>query len=75
MGEGDRHLSIRVRQNGTILRAIAFGRGEWAEELQTHRGPFAISFAPVISTFNGFNRVELQLIDWKPNAASQQAAG
>lgn len=66
MGEGDRHLSIRIRQQGTVLRAVAFGRGEWAEQLQSTSGPFSVSFAPVVNTFRGFNKVELQLIDWKP---------
>jgi single-stranded-DNA-specific exonuclease len=74
MGEGDRHLAIRVKQQGTAMRAVAFGRGEWAEELQAIQGPFSISFAPVINTFRGYNKVELQLIDWKPAASNQPAA-
>ena len=37
MGEGGRHLNIHVRQFGTRIRAIAFGRGEWAEELKPAR--------------------------------------
>lgn len=65
MGEGDRHLSIRVRQNRTVMRAVAFGRGEWAEEIAAVNGPLLISFAPVINSFRGFEKVELRLIDWK----------
>ncbi len=65
MGEGDRHLSIRVRQHQTVLRAVAFGRGEWAEEIAAVRGRLSVSFAPVINAFRGFERVELRLIDWK----------
>ena len=75
MGEGDRHLAIKVRQQGTTLRGVAFGRGEWAEQLQSTVGPISITFAPVINTFRGYNKVELQLIDWKPAASVQQAAG
>ena len=30
MGEGERHLDLRVRHYGKVMRAIAFGRGEWA---------------------------------------------
>lgn len=74
MGEGDRHLSIRIRQQGTVLRAIAFNRAEWADQLQSTEGPFSVSFAPIINTFRGMNKVELQLIDWKP-AAVNRAAG
>jgi single-stranded-DNA-specific exonuclease len=75
MGEGDRHLAVRVRQQGTTMRGVAFGRGEWAEQLQSTVGPISVTFAPVINTFNGFNKVELHLIDWKPAASVQQAAG
>ena len=75
MGEGDRHLAIKVRQHGTTMRGVAFGRGEWAEELQATTGPISITFAPVINTFRGFNKVELHLIDWKSSAAAQPTGG
>jgi single-stranded-DNA-specific exonuclease len=65
MGEGGRHLNLQLRQFGTKLRAIAFGRGEWAEELNRETGPFTISFSPLINTFRGRESVELKLIDWK----------
>jgi single-stranded-DNA-specific exonuclease len=64
MGEGERHLSLRVKQYGTVLRAVAFGRGEWADEIAAVRGPLAISFAPGINHFRGQENVELQLVDW-----------
>ena len=64
MGEGDRHLSINIKQHSTSMRAVAFGRGEWAAELQAITGPLSVSFAPVINSFRGYDRVELQLIDW-----------
>ena len=64
MGEGDRHLSLRVKHHSTVLRAVAFGRGEWASEIAAVSGPLSISFAPVINSFNGYDRVELHLIDW-----------
>ncbi|MCA9050794.1 MAG: single-stranded-DNA-specific exonuclease RecJ [Planctomycetaceae bacterium] len=65
MGDGDRHLQLRIRQHRTRLRAIAFGRGEWAQEIAAATGPLSISFAPQINSFNGYERVELQLHDWK----------
>ena len=65
MGEGDRHLSIRIRQNKTVMRAVAFGQGEWAEEIATVKGPLSVSFSPVINSFRGFEKVELRLLDWK----------
>lgn len=68
MGEGDRHLAIRLKQHKTFLRAVAFGRGEWAEEIAAVNGPLSVSFVPQINDFRGFEKVELQLHDWKPPA-------
>lgn len=65
MGEGDRHLAVRLKQHKTFLRAVAFGRGEWAEELAAVNGPLSVSFVPQINDFRGFEKVELQLHDWK----------
>jgi len=65
MGEGDRHLSVRLKQHQTNLRAVAFGRGEWAAEMAAVKGPLAVSFVPQINSFRGYERVELQLHDWK----------
>jgi len=65
MGEGDRHLSIRVRQHRTVMRAVAFGKGEWAEDIAAVNGPLSICFAAVVNSFRGFEKVELRLIDWK----------
>jgi single-stranded-DNA-specific exonuclease len=47
------------------MRAVAFGQGEWAEEIATVKGPLSVSFAPVINSFRGFEKVELRLLDWK----------
>ncbi|MGE5191318.1 MAG: DHHA1 domain-containing protein, partial [Deltaproteobacteria bacterium] len=65
MGEGERHLDLRVRHYGKVMRAIAFGRGEWADDIAAVNGPFAISFAASINRFRGQENVELQLLDWQ----------
>lgn len=65
MGEGERHLSLRVRHYGKIMRAVAFGKGEWADQIAAVAGPISISFAPSINRFRGQENVELQLLDWK----------
>lgn len=67
MGEGERHLSLDLRQYETRMRAVAFGKGEWAEEIAATPGPIAITFAPIINSWRGRNQVELQLIDWQPD--------
>ena len=66
MGDGERHLSLRVRQFGTVLRAVAFGRGEWAGEIAASRGPISISFTAGINRYRGMESVELCLEDWQP---------
>jgi single-stranded-DNA-specific exonuclease len=68
MGEGDRHLSMRVRQYGKTLRVIAFGRGEWVDEIARTNGPITISFEPGINRFRGRESVELKLKDWQPDS-------
>ncbi|MEQ8634969.1 single-stranded-DNA-specific exonuclease RecJ [Gimesia maris] len=64
MGEGGRHLSLVFQQHNTKIRAIAFGKGEWATQMDEDGGPFSISFAPGINRFRGFESVQLQLKDW-----------
>lgn len=74
MGEGDRHLQLRVRQHRTQMRAVAFGRADWVKPLIEAGGPISISFAPTINEYRGRRNVELHLVDWKP-AQTRQAAG
>lgn len=74
MGEGDRHLSLKIRQHNTTLRAVAFSRADWAEPLAGLQGPFSISFAPSINRFRGYESVELQLIDWQSDNGAQRPA-
>jgi len=64
MGGGDRHLSVVVRQHGKTIRGVAFGKGDWADEIAAAGGPISISFAPSINRFRGQENVEIQLIDW-----------
>ncbi len=67
MGTGDRHLSLRLTHLRNTLRAVAFGRGEWAETLQNHTGLLDVAFSPVINEFRGIRSVEMQLVDWRPS--------
>ena len=65
MGKGDRHLSAKVVQHGSSMRAIAFGGGDWYEELRTVEGLLDIAFRPVINEFRGRRTVEMHLVDWR----------
>ena len=75
MGEGERHLSLTVKQGTRKIRAIAFGKGDWADEIAAavaDGSTISICFAPNINRFRGQENVEMQLLDWKvdgPRAA------
>ncbi|HJT35303.1 MAG TPA: single-stranded-DNA-specific exonuclease RecJ [Pirellulales bacterium] len=74
IGGGERHLSLKLAQGGVALRAIAFGGGDWADELAAIRGPLSVAFRPIINEFRGRRSVELQLADWRA-AEAVAAAG
>jgi single-stranded-DNA-specific exonuclease len=70
MGEGNRHLALSVRQHGgASLRAVAFGRSEWAEGIAAS-GPLSLHFTAEINRWNGQERVELRLTDWQAEAVA-----
>jgi single-stranded-DNA-specific exonuclease len=69
IGNGARHLSLRVKQGSKVMRGVAFGRAEWAPELQAQPGPIAICYRAAINRFQGRASVEFQLIDWQPAEA------
>ncbi|WP_437203625.1 single-stranded-DNA-specific exonuclease RecJ [Planctomicrobium sp. SH664] len=71
MGGGGRHLSLRIRQGDKVLRCVAFGKGDWAEEMSQLRGDFSICFSAALNSFRGYESVELQLIDWRRLAVPQ----
>jgi single-stranded-DNA-specific exonuclease len=66
IGGGERHLSARLCQHGVTLRSVAFGQGDWADELVQVSGPFDVAYRPVINDFRGRRNVELHIVDWRP---------
>jgi single-stranded-DNA-specific exonuclease len=66
IGGGERHLTFRVRQGTTSLRAIAWGMGERAEELMSAEGRCCLAFTPKINEWNGYRNIELEVIDFQP---------
>ncbi|MDM4018604.1 single-stranded-DNA-specific exonuclease RecJ [Roseiconus lacunae] len=73
MGSGDRHLTVRLDQGGKVIRGVAFGCGDWCEEMNECDGPIHVAYRPVINEFGGYRRVEVHLVDWKP--AQHEARG
>jgi single-stranded-DNA-specific exonuclease len=68
VGEGERHLQLRLRHYGTTMKAIAFGAADWAEEMVESGGNISICFQPTINRFRGNESVEMLLVDWQPGA-------
>lgn len=65
MGSTGKHLSMMFDQYGVKMRAVAFGGGDWEEELARVDGPLSIAFRPVINHFRGRTSVEIHLADWR----------
>jgi single-stranded-DNA-specific exonuclease len=65
IGSTGRHLALRFEQHGISLRAVAFGGGDWEQDLTTASGPLAVAFKPVINHFRGRATVEMHLADWR----------
>ena len=66
MGGGDLHLTVKLKQHSVTLRAVAFGKGDWAEEMDQVEGNIDIAYRAVINEFRGRRSVELHLVDWRP---------
>lgn len=65
IGQGERHLSFRVRQGGTAMRAVAWGMGERLDELMADGGRCCLAFTPKINEWNGNRSVEIEVIDFQ----------
>ncbi|MEW6658640.1 MAG: single-stranded-DNA-specific exonuclease RecJ [Thermodesulfobacteriota bacterium] len=57
---GERHLKVRLAQNGCLTEAIAFDLAA-AHPLA---GPLEVAFSPRFSYYQGRLRPELRLLDW-----------
>lgn len=68
IGQGERHLSFRVRQGSATIRAVAWGMGERFDELMSNGGACSVAFTPKVNEWNGFKSVEIEVTDFQPNA-------
>src|SRR5262249_40990094 len=73
IGQGERHLSFRVSQGHTKMRAIAFGMGERLEELMSAGGVCSLVFTPRINEWQGYRSVELEIVDLQAGATARLA--
>jgi single-stranded-DNA-specific exonuclease len=71
IGKTGSHLSLQLEQNGIKIRGVAFGGGDWEDDLTAagRDGPLAVAYKPVINTFRGRSSVEIHLTDWRSAGA------
>jgi single-stranded-DNA-specific exonuclease len=65
VGNGERHLSFRVVQRGTVLKAIAWGMADRAEELMSAGGACCLAFTPKLNEWQGYRSVDLEVTDFQ----------
>lgn len=65
IGGGERHLSFRVRQGNTNMRAVAWNMAERAEELLSANGQCCVAFTPKINEWRGSRTVEMEVSDFQ----------
>jgi single-stranded-DNA-specific exonuclease len=61
---GERHLKMKVRQNGAVFETIGFGL---AEHHSTPRSPINFIFTPEIHRWQGQEKARLRMIDLEPS--------
>ncbi|NOX59825.1 MAG: single-stranded-DNA-specific exonuclease RecJ [Planctomycetes bacterium] len=64
VGKNQEHLQVVLGSNGQVMKGIAFGAGELAEQLKEHR-KCRVAFEPIINEFRGQRSVEMQIVDFK----------
>ncbi len=68
LGAESRHLTFRVRQGATTVKAIAFGMGERMDELLSAGGSCSLAFVPRINEWQGRRSVEMEVVDLQAGA-------
>ncbi len=63
VGNGERHLSFRVRQEGRDIRAIGFNMADRAQELMSCGGECCLVFTPRIGEWRDYRIVEIEARD------------
>jgi single-stranded-DNA-specific exonuclease len=70
----ERHFKMAVRQDGRVLRALAWRGVERYGFLESHRAPIDLAYSLEQNEFNGETYLELVVADVRPAAVAQEAA-
>jgi single-stranded-DNA-specific exonuclease len=71
VGQGERHLSFRVRQGGVALKAIGWGLAERAGELMAAGGACCLAFTPKRNQWQGRVSVDMEVTDFQAGAQAR----
>jgi single-stranded-DNA-specific exonuclease len=71
IGKDERHLSFRVRQSGTSLRAVAWQMGDRMEELMSGDRRCCVAFTPRVNVWQGNRTIELEVCDFQPGGVAR----
>jgi len=63
----ERHLSMALKQEGRVFRAMAWRAAERHEELEAHKAAVDVAFSLDKNQYNGETFVELTLADVRPH--------
>jgi single-stranded-DNA-specific exonuclease len=70
----ERHFKMAVRQDGRVLRALAWRGVERYSFLESHRAPIDLAYSLEQNEFNGETYLELVVADVRPAATAQTPA-
>ena len=70
MGTDNKHLRLELVQHNAKVKAVAFGCGDWAAELDHDGGVYDFAFKPSINEYRGYKSVQLKLIDYRVHKSS-----
>jgi single-stranded-DNA-specific exonuclease len=65
LGNGDRHIAVKLVQHRVPIRSVGFGHGDWFDDLSRLDDAVDIAYQPVVNEFKGQRSVEIHLVDWR----------
>jgi single-stranded-DNA-specific exonuclease len=71
IGKDERHLSFRVKQGSTSIRAVAWGMGDRVEDLMSGDRKCCVAFTPRVNEWNGNRMIEMEVCDFQAGGVAR----
>ena len=71
VGNGERHLSFKVRQGSKEMKVIAFGMADRLEDLMSVGGQCCLAFTPRWNEWQGYKSVDIEVKDFQAGPAAR----